>query len=89
MNRHVSTEQISGYLDAELGYSEIRQIENHCSACKECGERLEAMQRVVSGLGRVERSAPPPALRQQIRQQVAVQPPTSNLTRALSSFRLL
>jgi hypothetical protein len=89
MNRHVSTEQLSAYLDAELGYSEIRQIENHCSSCKECGERLESMQRVVSGLGRVERSAPPPALRQQIRQQVAVQPPAPRLERAYNSFCLL
>jgi hypothetical protein len=89
MNRHVSAEQISAYLDAELGYSEIRQIENHCSACEECGARLEAMQRVVSGLGRLERAAPPPALRQQIRQQVAVQPPAPSLHRALNSFCLL
>jgi hypothetical protein len=89
MNRHVSTEQISAYLDAELGYSEIRQIENHCSACKECGARLEAMQRVVSGLGRVERAAPPPVLRQQIRQQVAVQPSAPSLERAYNSVRLL
>jgi Putative zinc-finger len=89
MNRHVSTEQLSAYLDAELGYSEIRQIENHCSACKECGERLEAMQRVISGLGRVERAAPPPVLRQQIRQQVAVQPPAPSLERAYNSVRLL
>ncbi|PYQ60989.1 MAG: hypothetical protein DMF53_15970 [Acidobacteria bacterium] len=89
MNRHVSTEQLSAYLDAELGYSEIRQIENHCAACKECGARLDDMQRVVSGLGRLERSVPPPALRQQIRQQVAVQPPAPSLERAYNSVRLL
>ncbi|HET9208869.1 MAG TPA: hypothetical protein VFR03_00650 [Thermoanaerobaculia bacterium] len=89
MNRHVSTEQLSAYLDAELGYSEIRQIEKHCSACEECGARLEAMQRVVSGLGRLERAVPPAALRQQIRRQVAVQPPAPSLKRALNSFRLL
>jgi hypothetical protein len=89
MNRHVSTEQISAYLDAELGYSEIRQIENHCSACPECGARLESMQRVVSGLGRLERAAPPAALRQQIRREVIAQPPTPRVQRVLSSFRLL
>jgi len=89
MNRHVSTEQLSGYLDGELGYSEIRQIENHCSACAECGARLEAMQRVVSGLGRVERAAPPPALRQRIRQQVAAQPPAPSFERALNAFCLV
>jgi Putative zinc-finger len=89
MNRHVTTEQISAYLDAELGYSEIRQIENHCTACRECGARLDAMQRVVSGLGRLERDAPPPALRQQIRQQIAVQPPAPSFERAVNAFCLL
>src|SRR5262245_58779669 len=89
MNRHVSTEQLSAYLDGELGYSEIRQIENHCSACPGCGARLDAMQRVISGLGRVERAVPPPALRQQIRQQIAAQPPAPSFMRALNSFRQL
>jgi hypothetical protein len=89
MNRHVSAEQLSAYLDAELGYSEIRQIDSHCSSCQECGERLEAMQRVVSGLGRVERTAPPPALRQQIRQQIAARPPAPSFERALTAFCLL
>lgn len=88
MNRHVSTEQLSAYLDAELGYSEIRQIENHCAACKECGARLDAMQRVVSGLGRVERATPPLVLRQQIRQQIAVQPPAPGFERALNAAYL-
>jgi anti-sigma factor RsiW len=89
MNRHVSAEQLSAYLDAELGYSEIRQIENHCSSCKECGERLDSMQRVVSGLGRLGRATPPPVLRQQIRQQIAVQPPAPRFDRALNAFCLL
>jgi hypothetical protein len=89
MNRHVSTEQLSAYLDAELGYSEIRQIENHCAACKECGARLDDMQRVVSGLGRVGRAAPPSALRQQIRQQIAVQPPAPSFERAVNAFCML
>jgi anti-sigma factor RsiW len=89
MKHHVSAEQISAYLDGELGYSEIRQIENHCSACAECGARLESMQRVVSGLGRVERTVPPLALRQQIRQQIAAQPPAPRFERALNAFCLL
>lgn len=89
MNRHVSTEQLSAYLDAELGYSEIRQIEKHCSACTECGARLDAMQRVVSGLGQVGRATPPAALRQQIRQQIAVQPPAPSFERALNAFCLI
>jgi anti-sigma factor RsiW len=89
MNRHVSTEQLSAYLDSEIGFAEVRQVEAHCSACAECGARLVSMRRVVSGLGRVERAAPPAALRQQIRRQVIAQPPAHGFRRAFDSFRLL
>jgi hypothetical protein len=89
MNRHASTEQISAYLDAELGFAEIRQLETHFSACTECGTRLDSMRRVVSGLGRVERAVPPAALRQQIRRQIVAEPPAPAFRRALTSFRLL
>jgi hypothetical protein len=89
MNRHVSTEQLSAYLDSEIGYAEVRQVEAHCSACAECGARLASTRRVVAGLGRIERAAPPAALRQQIRRQVAAQPPAHGLRRAFDSFRLL
>lgn len=89
MNRHASTEQLSAYLDAELGFAEIRQLEDHCSACAECGARLASLRRVIAGLGRVERAVPPAALRQQIRRQVAAQPPAGGVRRAFNSFRLL
>jgi hypothetical protein len=89
MNHHASTEQLSAYLDAELGFAEIRQIENHCSACAECGARLASMWRVVSGLGRVERAMPPAVLRQQIRRHIVAQPPVHGLQRAFASLRFL
>jgi hypothetical protein len=89
MNRHVSTEQLSTYLDSETGFAEVRQVEAHCSACAECGARLASMRRVVSGLGRIERAAPPAALRQQIRRQVIVQPPVYGVRKMLDSFRFL
>jgi hypothetical protein len=89
MNRHLSTEQLSAYLDSELGMAEIRQLENHCQACAECGARLASMRRVVAGLGRVERAMPPAALRQQIRRQVITQPPTYGVRKAFDSFRFL
>jgi hypothetical protein len=53
MNRHATTEQLSAYLDREIGIAEGRQLESHCSACAECGARLGSMRRVVSGLRRV------------------------------------
>ena len=89
MNRHVSTEQLSAYLDSELGYAEMRGLEAHCAACAECGARLAAMRRVVAGLGRVDRAVPPPALRQQIRRQAMAEVPAQGMRRALESLRLL
>lgn len=89
MNRHLSTEQLSAYLDSELGFAELRQLESHCSVCVECSARLASMRRVVSGLGRIERVAPPAALRQQIRRAAATQVPPQGVRRALDSFRLL
>jgi hypothetical protein len=89
MNRHLSTEQLSAYLDSELGFTEMRQLESHCSVCGECSARLTSMRRVVSGLGRVERIAPPADLRQQIRRVAATQTPPQGIRRALDSFRLL
>jgi hypothetical protein len=89
MNRHATTEQLSSYLDREIGIAESRQIESHCSACAQCGARLASMRRVVSGLGRVERAAPPAALRHQIRRQIIAQPQSHGLRRAFDSFRFL
>lgn len=89
MNRHASTEQLSAYLDSELGMAEVRQLENHCQGCEECGARLASMRRVVAGLGRVERAVPPAALRQQIRRQVITQQPTYGVRKAFDSFRFL
>lgn len=89
MNRHLSTEQLSAYLDFELGFAEMQQLESHYSACEECSARLESMRRVVSGLGNVKRVAPPADLRQQIRRAAATQAPPQGIRRALDSFRLL
>ncbi len=79
MNRHISTEQLSAYLDSELGFVEMRQLEAHCEACPECGARLASMRRVVTGLGRLERVAPPPALHQQIRRQMVQEIPAHGM----------
>jgi hypothetical protein len=87
MNRHISTEQLSACLDSELGFVEMRQLEAHCAACPECGARLASMRRVVSGLGRAERAAPPPALRQQIRRQVMEEIPAHGVRRTFESLR--
>jgi hypothetical protein len=73
MNRHATTEQLSAYLDRELGAVELQQLEVHCASCEECGARLASMRRMVRGLGSIGRAVPPPSLRQQIRRQVITQ----------------
>jgi hypothetical protein len=88
MKRHVSTEQLSAYLDQELGFVEMRQLEAHCSVCEECNARLISTQRVVKGLGTVRRAASPAGLHQQIRRQILADPPSRGLGRALEGLRL-
>lgn len=73
MNRHATTEQLSAYLDRELGMVELLQLEAHYESCEECRARLTSMRRVVRGLDGIGRAVPPPALRQQIRRQVITQ----------------
>jgi hypothetical protein len=88
MKRHVSTEQLSAYLDQELGFVEMRQLEAHCSVCEECSARLAATRRVVKGLGTVRRAAPPAGLQQQLRRQILAAPPSRGLGHALEGLRL-
>ncbi len=73
MNRHATTEQLSAYLDRELGAVELHRLEAHYDSCEECRARLTSMRRVVRGLDNIGRAVPPPALRQQIRRQVITQ----------------
>lgn len=89
MNRHISTEQLSAYLDTELGIVGMRQLEAHCAACQECGARLASMRRVVTGLGRAERAALPPGLHQQIRRQVVQEVPVYGMRKLLQSLRFM
>ncbi|HEV2843215.1 MAG TPA: zf-HC2 domain-containing protein, partial [Thermoanaerobaculia bacterium] len=90
MNRHATTEQLSAYLDRELGAVELRQLEAHCAVCEECQTALASMRRVVHGLDRVGRAVPPAALRQQIRRQVIVEAsaPAYGFRAVLERFRV-
>ena len=72
MIRHLTSEQLSAYLDGEATLTESRQIEGHLADCAGCRDRFEAMQRTVSGLWRLERAAPPPGLSTRVRAEVAV-----------------
>ena len=90
MNRHATTEQLSAYLDRELGFVELRQLEAHYTSCMECKARLASMQQVVQGLDRAGRAVPPPSLRQQIRRQVTMEAvaPANGFRAAFERFRL-
>lgn len=93
MNRHITTEQLSAYLDKELGYAEMRQIDEHCQACPACGARLASLQRTIQGLARVERLAPPPLVARQLQSRIAVESaapvsPVRRLLRLVSGLPL-
>lgn len=70
MTRHSSVEELSIYLDDRLAEPELRRLESHLAECEDCRRRLEGMRRVVRGLERLERTAPPPQLTHQVEQQV-------------------
>jgi hypothetical protein len=93
MNRHASTEDLSAYLDSELGYAEVGPLEAHCASCADCGSRLASLRRVVNGLGGIHRAEPPAALRHQIRREVQTAPPPAGFAQriewALDSLRIL
>ena len=71
MDRHLSTEQLSSYLDREIGFREARVLEDHLASCAMCRAELASLQRVVLGLRRLERPPVPPALPFRVRQEVA------------------
>jgi hypothetical protein len=75
MIRHLSSEQLSAYLDGEAAFHESREIEDHLAACDDCRDRFESMQRTVSGIWRLERVAPPPGLATRVRAEVAARQP--------------
>jgi hypothetical protein len=87
MIRHLSSEQLSAYLDGEVAFHESREIEGHLADCAECNSRFEAMQRTVSGVWHLERVAPPPGLSTRVRAEVAaVSRPEPTLVRTVGAF---
>jgi len=81
MTRHLSTEQLSSYMDGEIGPSHAERIEEHLGSCPACRGRLESMERLVLSLHRIQRPAPPPALAAGVRRQIATAPEPSALQR--------
>jgi hypothetical protein len=86
LHHHLSTEQLSSYLDGEVGSQQAERIEEHLEACGACRSQLDAMDRVVAGLRHVARPVPPPALAAAVRRQIAATPEPQG---ALRRFQLL
>jgi hypothetical protein len=87
MIRHLSSEQLSAYLDGEAAFHESREIEGHLAACAECRDRFQSMQRTVSGVWRLDRITPPPGLSTRVRAEVAaVRRPEPTLVRTAASY---
>jgi hypothetical protein len=74
MNRHITTEILSAYLDSELGVAEAARIETHCENCADCRARLLAIRRVARSLSSLGTVAPPAALRAQVRRRIEFEP---------------
>lgn len=87
MIRHLSSEQLSAYLDGEVAFHESREIEGHLAACTECNSRFESMQRTVSGVWRLDRVTPPLGLAMRVRAEVAaVRRPEPTLVRTVAAY---
>ena len=71
MKRHLSTEQLSSYMDGEVGHAETREVEVHLASCPACRARLSSMRGLITEIRRLERVAPPPDLSYQVKAQVA------------------
>lgn len=87
MIRHLTSEQLSAYLDGEVAFHESREIEDHLGACADCRDRFDTMQRTVSGIWRLERVAPSPGLSTRVRAEVAAaRQPEPAFVRGLVSY---
>jgi hypothetical protein len=87
MNRHLSSEQLSAYLDGEVAFHESREIESHLASCEGCRGRFQSVQRTVSGVWRLDRAAPPPGLSTRVRAEVAAaRQPEVTMVQSLAVF---
>ncbi|MGE3345349.1 MAG: anti-sigma factor [Vicinamibacterales bacterium] len=63
-------EQISGYLDGELGAPVCKAIEAHAASCPNCGEVIEEFRKTTGLCRRVADAPLPASVRALARQRV-------------------
>ncbi|MEM1206424.1 MAG: hypothetical protein AAGN66_24540 [Acidobacteriota bacterium] len=73
MTRQAEAEQLSAYIDGQLGPEEREKIERLLEQDDDVRLRYEGMRRVTTGLGHLERLAPPPSLGQAVARRVALE----------------
>ncbi|HVT59782.1 MAG TPA: zf-HC2 domain-containing protein [Thermoanaerobaculia bacterium] len=91
MSHHISSKTLSVYVDGELADGAARAVAAHVEQCGDCRSRLESTRRLVAGLRRLERAAPPPLLAETVRRRAAQTPLggwPSRLLRRLSGAEL-
>ena len=59
-------EQLSAYIDGELGADEIRQIEEHLKACAQCSGARDDLRKSVAHLNSLDQVEAPPWLTQRV-----------------------
>lgn len=85
MSAHVTTENLSAYLDRELPDRRVREVERHIEGCPSCRANLDSLARVVHRLRRIERMAPPPLLAGDVARRVALDRRPKSLMERLES----
>lgn len=70
---HIEIEDLSAWVDGELGPEEAASVERHVVACERCGEQLRLVRGLVRAAGALPRdTAPPPEVWTGLRARLAV-----------------
>lgn len=85
MSAHVTTEDLSAYLDRELPDRRAEEVERHLEGCHPCRRNLDSLSRVVHRLHALERAAPPPLLAGDVARRVALEGRPKTLLERLES----
>ncbi len=69
----ITNEQLSAYLDGQLGADEQREVEAHLASNPASRERLDGLRRVVGGLKGLGRAPVPPTLSPMVARRIAIE----------------